>query len=227
MQVAIFLSKMGYVVAAVISILIGEVVNYGLSVTVPNLYAPIGLFPLYTETIGIDVYGAFFPVFLSIGLFLMLRRLNIPNGLKPCRGRRFWLSVGVVTLVFVMAFAYLRLGVGIFSLTLSEAAFIVPSSGFFGVLYSVRRRYPASLVGIETYIVGVFGVFLSDLFLSFSGISQAPGEAIVWGGSGFHDLVLWFGLYLAVPAFCFVKLSPRVVLFFRNLGSVKLRNELS
>jgi hypothetical protein len=213
------LLAVGYVMAAAISVLIGEVVNYLLSAMIPELQAPIGLFPLYSETVGIDIYGAFFPVLLSIGLLLMLRRSKVHPELKPCRGRLFWLSVGLVSLVFVVAFAYLRLGVGTFSLTLPEAAYIVPLSGSFGVLYSAKRRYPASLVGIETYVIGVFGAYLSDLFLSLSSISQAPGEALVWGGSGTHDLVLWFGLYLAVPAFCFAKLSPRFGSFFGRVGT--------
>jgi hypothetical protein len=216
MRVATLLVVTGHLFAAALSILIGELVVFVSSVSVPNLHVPIRLFQLYSETIGIDVYGAFLPVFLSVGLFVALRRSNVPGGMKPCRGYLFWLSVAIVGLVFVVLFAYLRLGVGTFSLTSSEAETIVPLSGALGILYSLRRRFPASIVGLETYIIGTFGVFLSDLFLSLTGISQAPGLALVWGGNGSHDLVLWFGLYLAVPAFCFGLISPGFVSFLRR-----------
>ncbi|MGD0396997.1 MAG: hypothetical protein ABSB26_08865 [Nitrososphaerales archaeon] len=52
----------------------------------------------------------------------------------------------------------------------------------------------------ELYVIGVLGMPLSDLVRAFTGWSRAPGEALVWGGGGSHDLVLWFGFYMAVSS---------------------------
>ena len=209
---------LSYLAVAVISVLAGLVVVFALNFVVPALYAPVVLFRLYSEVIAIDAYGAVFPVILSTSLFVVFRRSKVPDGFRPFRGYRFWASVGLVRLSFVLVTSYLSSSLGTTVLTTFEAELLVPLGGSFGALYAHLRKHPASVVGLEAYAIGTFGGFLSDLVLTLSGAVRAPGGELVWGGAGTLDLTLWFGLYLALPAYLFAKASPKFVSLFRRSG---------
>lgn len=216
MRPAAPLESLGYMAVAAVSVLAGLAAVFALNHVVPTLRAPVVLFPLYSEVVAVDVYGAVFPLLLSTALLVVLRREGDLRGLKPFRGPRFWAPVGAVCLAFVLVTGYIHLSRGTFALTTFESEALVPLAGAFGAVYALWRRRPASVVGAEAYAIGAFGTFLSDLVLTFSGAMQAPRGALVWGGGGTYDLCLWFGVYLAIPASIVARAAPGLVSYFRR-----------
>ena len=166
---------------------------------VPSLTAAISLFPLYSEQVGIDVYGAVFPILLSIGfLFVIIRSRNTVMRKILFQDRFFWALVLILTLVALALFGLVQTTSGALTLPPVLAAGFATFGAFVGIGYGWKRQnIPVVGRACELYACGVFAMFFSDLVRTFTGWSQAPGQALVWGAGGTHDLVLWFGFYLA------------------------------
>jgi len=201
--------------AVMLSLLVTEFSCSGVSLVLPRLSAPVGLFSLRSEVVALDIYGAFLPLLLCVGLGFEFRHFARLKGRTiPYQGIQFWLSILLVTLFALALFGFVQETSGSMVLSNFEALFVIPFGGLLGVLYAIKRgvEVQSSAVGAETFAIGVLGMFLSDMVRTFSGWSQVPaGSAIVWGGGGLHDLVLWFGVYLAVGAFSYRLLLSRLV----------------
>ena len=184
-----------------------------LLVVVPGYEAHVHLFHLYSEVIGVDLFGAVLPAVLSLVLAFRFRGFRGSNGTYPFRGRRFWVPASLGASVLTVVFGYLQASSKSLSLTSLQATVAVPVCGIFGVAYVLRsnREFPASITSLEVYALGVVGALASDMVLSLGGWTQLRGGSLIWGGNGFHDLVLWLGLYMALPAFAYQKLSPVLI----------------
>ena len=198
---------------ALYSVIVAEVVCLVVLNLVLGIVFPIPLFSAYSEIVGIDVLGAVLPLLVSIELWYLWRRqARRRGGVVPFSSRQFWLSILVVLLGALLAFGYVQVSNGGLVLTAWEALYAIMLGGIFGAVYAARRdmEMRVGAVGSEVYAIGAIGLFLSDLVRTFAGWSRVPsGYVLVWGGGGSHDLVLWFGFYMAVSAFAYGKLVSR------------------
>ncbi len=157
------------------------------------------LFNAGTEQVGIDLYGGIAPTVACLWLVPLLR--------KSRHKRVFWASLAATVIVPTLTFSSLSLTSGGTSIGVTGGEAAIVLGGLFGSAYGILRRKWVSILNgaLECFFVGAVGLFASDIILTLSGQIQAPYGAVVWGGGGTHDLVLWFGLYMAL-SFTFLRI---------------------
>ena len=201
----------GRVLGALVSIMAADVVLTLLLVITPKAKAPIPLFPLYSEVVGIDAYGAVLPLLLC-AVFVFFARVYATRrgGLVPFRGMQFWASILLLTIATIAVFQYVQRTSGGLGLSGAGAALGILAGEAAGIAYGIGRgpEMRAPVVSAEAFVVGVLAALVSDFVQTFTGWAQAPGIALVWGGSGTHDLVLWFAVYMGAAVYIFRRTSP-------------------
>jgi hypothetical protein len=200
------------ILAALASILLSVLFSVALIGITPALTTGIALFPLYSEEVGIDVYGGVLPIALSIALAIIAKRSkNLAGNSALFRDRFFLVMLGAATVVALGFFGLVQAAAGALVLPRLLSALLVVAGAILGLVYEAGRGRTA-LAGkvVELYFIGVFGLFLSDLVRTLSGWVRAPGKDVVWGGGGSHDLVVWFGFYMAASNAAYTVLRPRI-----------------
>jgi len=184
------------------AILLALAISLVLLDLVPEFGLGIALFPLYSEEVGIDLYGAVLPVLLSIVLVVVVEPSSKIGGRSTLfRGRLFWALVFSLSIFALAVFGLVQANSGSLVALVRFGSLFAALGAVIGLAYTAERRNESPLGrAAELYVIGVLGMFLSDLVRTFTGWSQAPGEALVWGGGGSHDLVLWFGFYMAASS---------------------------
>jgi len=203
----------GRILEVLVSIMAADVVLTLLLVITPKVEAPIPLFPLYSEVVGIDAYGAVLPLLLcAVFAFFATVYAKRRGGLLPFRGMQFWVSILLLAVATVAVFQYVQRTSGGFGLSAVGGALSVLAGEAVGIVYGIERgpEMRASVVSAEAFVVGVLAALVSDFVQTFTGWAQAPGLALVWGGVGTHDLVLWFAVYIGAAVYIFRWISPRI-----------------
>ena len=190
--------------AFLISVISLEFVFTALELAVPAYKAPVTLFPLDSEEIGIDLFGAVLPLFLCLAAAGLLGRNNRGPG-RPFRGVRFWGSVSLSVLLTLLVFGYVQAVSGSLALPGFEAVLTIPVVEVLGIAYCVWRGPGLSALAVagELYAIGVLGAVVGDLVRTLTGWIHEPMTLLVWGGGGLHDLVFWIGLYAAAGAYVY------------------------
>jgi hypothetical protein len=203
--------------AFLLSILILEFGFTAAEVLTPGLRAPVRLFPLNSEEIGIDLYGAVLPLVLCLLVGYISVKREAQATPRPFRGAVFWTSMALSVILTLAVFGYIQEVSGSLALTGFEGVLAIPVVEMLGVLYCVYRgpKLRALTVATELYVVGVTGAVLGDVIRTLSGWVSAPLSFFVWGGGGLHDLVFWIGLYAASAAFVYREISSWLVCEFK------------
>jgi len=153
------------------------------------------------EVVGIALTGAILPVSASVLIVLAVvlsRRLGSgKSSHRPFVSLFYWLILLIISLIATLVFAISQDLYGGLTLPKSGTFWtgIVGAGVGIGYWYLRGRRLTWWEGAAECYVMGALGMFGSDIVRTFTGLASAPGEALVWGGGGFHDLVFWFGIY--------------------------------
>ncbi len=196
---------------ALVSVVLTIVITVVLQGSIPQSTLVYYLFNYEYEKVGIDLYGGILPLIACLWLAPALRRSR--------RKRVFWAFLALTAAVPTLAFAsFAGPGGTSIGVTGGEAAIVL--GGLYGAVYGMLRGiWATSLVGAgESFFIGAAGLFASDVILTFSGQIEAPFGAVIWGGGGTHDLVLWFGIYMAIGFTAYRLLEQHLGLlrFFRR-----------
>jgi len=212
------------VLGGLAAILLALAISLVLLDLVPEFGLGIALFPLYSEEVGIDLYGAVLPILLSVVLVVMVERSNNIEGRSMLfRGRLFWASAFLLSMIALAVFGLVQANSGSLVAPVRFGSLFATLGAVVGLAYTAERRNVSPLGrAAELYVIGVLGMFLSDLVRTFTGWSQAPGEALVWGGGGSHDLVLWFGFYMAVSSVAYGASYHRIGRFLDSFSRPKV-----
>lgn len=197
-----------------IAVIVSSSVSIALLIALPAGAGPVyGLFQYGGELVGVGLIGGVAPLAAS-GAFtaLGLRMAGKEGGPRPFRGMSYWLPALLIALLATAVFSLSHELYGGLALppAWGNAAVLVGSAG--GLLHWMargRRMYAADAFA-ECYSMGVEGMFLSDVVRTLTGLASAPGSAVFWGGGGFHDLVFWFGIYMALGLSALRMVLPRL-----------------
>lgn len=200
------------ILTLILSLLIGSRLPNGSGISFP-------LFNYGDETVGISLLGGFAPVFFSLGMLLSLSGVHGQNHTKPLRGPIPWVTVLGLGILFTLIFSISHDWFSGLSLSESWAIWLASFGAGLGILLRfVRAGLGVAAAGLEMYAIGTLGTFSSDVIRTLTFLGTAPGEALVWGGDGLRDLVLWFGVYMVLGYLFFELIS---IIFTKSLG-VKL-----
>jgi hypothetical protein len=151
------------------------------------------LFHYDGETVGVSLFGGFAPVFFSAALIPALRPVRALRGPVP------WAAIAGICALFIGIFGVSHDWYSGLTLTRSWASWLASFGAGLGIVLGLtRKRLGLFATALELYAIGTLGTFASDVARTLSYQSTAPGQALVWGGGGLQDLVLWFGIYMAL-----------------------------
>lgn len=159
------------------------------------------LFPYNGELVAIGAAGGLLPLALSFLLVVALTGPSRdPGEPAPFLSLAYWLGVAALALLITGFFSASHAFYGGLGLSKLWAFWLVLAGGVAGVDYWWLRGWRLGVVEgtAECYVMGTLGAFASDVVRTLTGLARAPGEAAVWGGGGFLDILFWFGLYMAL-----------------------------
>jgi hypothetical protein len=193
-------------VAGVIAILFSAAICVSLQALAPLGPGPAYvLFPYHGELVGIGLVGGVVPLIVS-AMMVAASSFGRERGAHPFEGRAYWTAMLLVALFITLLFSASHAVYGGIGLSRLWAFGLVLMGCVAGVYYWwFRGRRLGAVDGVaECYVMGTLGVFSSDVVRTFTGLASAPGEAAVWGGGGFLDILFWFGLYVALSFLTFL-----------------------
>jgi hypothetical protein len=170
---------------------------------IPEYSMGYGVFQYGREVVGIDLFGGLFPLLLSLLLLVLMGGRDKSGKLaRPPQRGVFWVWLIVLAGSSTLIFSIVGQEIGGVSLGTQGGAAAIVLGGLYGVGHNLARgpKIPTRLEASECYAIGAWGLFISDVIRTFTGLIEAPNGAIVWGGGGTHDLVLWFGFYMALAS---------------------------
>ena len=167
------------------------------------------IFSLGSEIVAIGVTGAILPLGMSL-LIVVIYAMQKRTSYSPFRKWPYWLTIAAASLLATVVFSVMHQLFGGVALPASGPFWSVIVGTLSGIGYWYLRGMRMSWLGgtSECFVLGSLSMFGSDIIRTFSGLASAPGEALVWGGGGFHDLVLWFGLYIVISYLVFRLYTP-------------------
>lgn len=178
----------------------------------PDYYAAYALFQYGDELVGIDLYGALVPLFACLPLLYLKRGhpSSMPGDAGILLRRLFAVSLVPACLLPVSVFALVRESSGSLVLGTLGGALAILFGGVLGAAYATLRGTEITIFqgSSECFIICVVGSFASDIIRTLTGLASASGGALVWGGGGSHDLVLWFGIYMVLSYLTFRLIFP-------------------
>ncbi len=205
------------VLTLIVSLLVGSQLPSGSGIS-------FALFPYGDETVGISLLGGFAPVFFSLGMLVALSGVVGRNQTRPLRGLIPWVTVLGLSVLFTLVFSISHDWFSGLSLTESWAIWLASFGAGLGILLGfIRAGLGVAAAGLEMYAIGTLGTFISDIIRTLTFLGTAPGKALVWGGDGLRDLVLWFGVYMVLGFLFFELLS---FIFPKLLGARLKPNDL-
>lgn len=159
------------------------------------------LFPYDGELVAIGLTGGLLPLLLSatiVAVWMGTRRSRDAGA--PFEGDACWMGVVVIAVCITAFFTVSHALYGGLGLSKLWAFWLVLAGGVAGVDYWWLRGNRLGVVdgAAECYVIGTVGTFASDVIRTLTGLARAPGEAAVWGGGGFLDVLFWFGLYMVL-----------------------------
>ncbi len=208
--------KSALLIASLAAILVTLVVSVFAQNLLPKYTSGYALFQYGGGLVGIDLYGAIVPLLACLPLLYLTRNhTSIPEGRGFLRRRLFGVSLVLACLLPVLPFAYVQESSGSLALGTLGGALAIILGGLLGSSYAIARGRGLSILqgGSECFIICVLGLFVSDVARTLTGLTREPGQALIWGGGGSHDLVLWFGIYMALSYLTFRLTFPRSLAF--------------
>jgi hypothetical protein len=192
--------KIEPLVAALVSVLVTLVACVLALNLLPAYSAPYALFRYGDELVGIDLLGGLAPLLACLPLFFLLASDPQIPGARFHVSKLFSASLLLACILPVLLFTLLQESSGSLTLGPLGGAVAILSGAVLGAAYASLRGSEVSILrgGSECFVVCAVGIFVSDMIRTLTGLVGAPGEAVIWGGGGSHDLVLWFGIYMTL-----------------------------
>ena len=228
LEQASLLLRVLLVLAVVVSTVAAALISLYIQSLAPRGSGPtFAMFSYNKEIVAISLLGAELPVLVVAvavsTLYFFTWPFNMPQGVFR---RSFFISTGIVAGLSVLVFSVSRALYGGWALppSWSEMAVFVGAGG--GALYAWFRSRGKNLVAtsLECYAIGTFGMLLSDVIRTLTGMVSSPGGATIWGGGGLLDFVFWFGIYLALGSAIFGGLSKTFARVTKTTWKLKARS---